>query len=208
VRFVLEAIISERRAHAAQDSIEGMTDLPVKRPKRPRDPAQLAKLIVDIATGEVEDRDPNEGKDPAASPRGVTISTFGPGHTRASARPAGCAGHLVCANGDGAAVITGAQIRQARKLLGWEPFQLAQRARLHLSIVQRAESVDVEPPITTYQEALNGDPPGVIPTRGLADSLGPSQRAWRAGRRRARPRSPAARVLVAEGARIQPRTLR
>jgi hypothetical protein len=28
-----------------------------KRPKRPRDPAQLAKLIVDIATGEVEDRD-------------------------------------------------------------------------------------------------------------------------------------------------------
>jgi hypothetical protein len=30
------------------------------RPKRPRDPAQLAKLIVDIATGEVEDtkRDP------------------------------------------------------------------------------------------------------------------------------------------------------
>jgi len=64
VRFVLEAIISERRAHAAQDSIEGMTDLPVKRPKRPRDPAQLAKLIVDIARGEVEDRDPNEGKDP------------------------------------------------------------------------------------------------------------------------------------------------
>jgi hypothetical protein len=29
-----------------------------KRAKRPRDPAQLAKLIVDIATGEVEDRDP------------------------------------------------------------------------------------------------------------------------------------------------------
>jgi hypothetical protein len=27
-------------------------------PKRPRDPAQLAKLIVDIATGEVEDREP------------------------------------------------------------------------------------------------------------------------------------------------------
>lgn len=25
-----------------------------KRPKRPRDPSQLAKLIVDIATGEVE----------------------------------------------------------------------------------------------------------------------------------------------------------
>jgi hypothetical protein len=26
--------------------------------KRPRDPTQLAKLIVDIATGEVEDREP------------------------------------------------------------------------------------------------------------------------------------------------------
>jgi hypothetical protein len=26
--------------------------------KRPRDPAQLAKLIVDIATGQVEDRQP------------------------------------------------------------------------------------------------------------------------------------------------------
>jgi hypothetical protein len=39
-------------------------------PKRPRDPAQLAKLIVDIATGEVEDREltPEEqGKDPAAA---------------------------------------------------------------------------------------------------------------------------------------------
>jgi len=33
-----------------------MTDQ--KHPKRPRDPAQLAKLIVDIATGEVEDRKP------------------------------------------------------------------------------------------------------------------------------------------------------
>jgi hypothetical protein len=39
------------------------------RRKRPRDPAQLAKLIVDIATGEVEDREPelrSEGKDAAA----------------------------------------------------------------------------------------------------------------------------------------------
>ena len=36
--------------------------------KRPRDPAQLAKLVVDIATGEVEDRPPTpeeQGKDPA-----------------------------------------------------------------------------------------------------------------------------------------------
>lgn len=35
-------------------------------PKRPRDPNQRAKLIVDIATGEAEDQDPNEGKNPAA----------------------------------------------------------------------------------------------------------------------------------------------
>lgn len=40
-----------------------------KHPKRPRDPAQLAKLVVDIATGQVEDREPTpeeRGKDPAA----------------------------------------------------------------------------------------------------------------------------------------------
>jgi hypothetical protein len=43
-----------------------MTD---QRRKRPRDPAQLAKFIVDVATGEIEDRKPTpeeEGKDPAA----------------------------------------------------------------------------------------------------------------------------------------------
>jgi hypothetical protein len=39
------------------------------RRKRPRDPAQLAKLMIDIASGEVEDRAPTpeeQGKDPAA----------------------------------------------------------------------------------------------------------------------------------------------
>jgi len=36
------------------------------KPKRPRDPNQLAKLIVDIATGEVEEAKPADGKDPAA----------------------------------------------------------------------------------------------------------------------------------------------
>jgi len=47
--------------------------MPAKRPKRPRDPAQLAKLMIDIASGEVEDRDPTAaelGKDPAASALG------------------------------------------------------------------------------------------------------------------------------------------
>ena len=38
-----------------------------KGEKRPRDPNQLAKLIVDIATGQVEDREPTpeEGKNVA-----------------------------------------------------------------------------------------------------------------------------------------------
>lgn len=43
------------------------------RKKRPRDPAQLAKFIVDVATGEVEDRAPTaeeQGKDPAAAALG------------------------------------------------------------------------------------------------------------------------------------------
>jgi hypothetical protein len=43
-----------------------MNDKPLKRP---RDPAQLAKLMIDIASGEVEDRGPTpeeQGKDPAA----------------------------------------------------------------------------------------------------------------------------------------------
>ncbi len=32
--------------------------MPEKRPKRPRDPAQLAKLMIDIASGEVKDGPP------------------------------------------------------------------------------------------------------------------------------------------------------
>ena len=36
------------------------------KPKRPRDPNVRAKLIVDIATGEVEDKNPDEGKNPHA----------------------------------------------------------------------------------------------------------------------------------------------
>ena len=32
------------------------------KPKRPRDPNQLAKLIVDISTGDVVDNDPNADK--------------------------------------------------------------------------------------------------------------------------------------------------
>jgi hypothetical protein len=43
--------------------------MPDRARKRPRDPNQLAKLIVDIATGQVEDREPTpeeQGKNPAA----------------------------------------------------------------------------------------------------------------------------------------------
>jgi hypothetical protein len=47
-----------------------MTD---HRRKRPRDPAQLAKFVIDVATGEVEDRAPTpeeQGKDPNAAALG------------------------------------------------------------------------------------------------------------------------------------------
>jgi hypothetical protein len=40
--------------------------MPDRSRKRPRDPNQLAKLIVDIATSEVEDTPEDDGKDPAA----------------------------------------------------------------------------------------------------------------------------------------------
>jgi hypothetical protein len=40
--------------------------MPDRSRKRPRDPNQLAKLVVDIATGEVEDMPVDAGKDPAA----------------------------------------------------------------------------------------------------------------------------------------------
>jgi hypothetical protein len=43
-----------------------MTVMPDRSRKRPRDPSQLGKLIVDLATGEVKDPDPDEGKNPAA----------------------------------------------------------------------------------------------------------------------------------------------
>jgi len=44
-----------------------------KTPKRPRDPNQLAKLIVELSTGEVQDADPNAGKNRAA----VTLGRLG-----------------------------------------------------------------------------------------------------------------------------------
>jgi hypothetical protein len=44
-----------------------------KPPKRPRDFSQAAKLVIDVATGQVEDREPTpqeRGKDPAAAAMG------------------------------------------------------------------------------------------------------------------------------------------
>jgi hypothetical protein len=44
-----------------------------KHPKRPRDFSQAAKLVIDVATGQVEDRAPTpeeQGKDPAAAALG------------------------------------------------------------------------------------------------------------------------------------------
>lgn len=40
--------------------------MPDRSRKRPRDPNQLGKLIVDIATGEAKDVSRDDGKDPAA----------------------------------------------------------------------------------------------------------------------------------------------
>jgi hypothetical protein len=50
-------------------------------------------------------------------------------------------------------MITGAQIRRGRELLRWQPSTLAVKAHLATSTVQRAESVDEEPPITVAQQA-------------------------------------------------------
>lgn len=51
-------------------------------PKRPRDTNQLAKFIVDLATGEVEMPKTEDGKDPAAVSLGRKGGLKG-GHARA-----------------------------------------------------------------------------------------------------------------------------
>jgi hypothetical protein len=77
--------------------------MPENRIKRPRDPAQLAKLMIDIASGEIEDREPapeEEGKNPAAVALGrrgglkggkVTASKLTPEQRSSSARKAAVA---------------------------------------------------------------------------------------------------------------------
>jgi len=54
------------------------------RPKRPRDPNQLAAMIVALSIGDLQDQDPNAGKDPAAVARGRAGGKKG-GKSRAKA---------------------------------------------------------------------------------------------------------------------------
>jgi hypothetical protein len=66
-----------------------MTPMGPKGQKRPRDANQLAKLIVDIATGQIEDREstPEEqGKSAAAMKRGHIGGLIG-GRSRAEKLP-------------------------------------------------------------------------------------------------------------------------
>jgi hypothetical protein len=65
--------------------------MPENRHKRPRDPAQLAKLMIDMASGEVEDREPFpslEGKNAAAVALGRRGGLKG-GKARAAKTPDG-----------------------------------------------------------------------------------------------------------------------
>ena len=65
-QFEMSALLTALYVEACRAHIPSMAEA---RKKRPRDPAQLAKLVVDIATGEAEDRGPTpeeQGKDPAA----------------------------------------------------------------------------------------------------------------------------------------------
>ena len=71
------------------------------------------------------------------------------------------------------AVITGAQVKQARKLLGWEPSKLARRAKVHSLIIERAESVALSPHY--------GVPGGAHQT-GAGERRRRVHHRWRAGR--------------------------
>lgn len=62
--------------------------MPDRSSKRPRDPNQLAKLIADIATGEVEDTSEDDGKNPAAVALGRKGGMKG-GKARAASMNAG-----------------------------------------------------------------------------------------------------------------------
>lgn len=48
-----------------------------KRPKRPRDPNQLAKLMVDIASGQASDSPETPPTDPSKDPAAVSLGRRG-----------------------------------------------------------------------------------------------------------------------------------
>ena len=51
----------------------GVALMSLRKAKRPRDFSQAAKLVIDVATGQIEDREPTpeeQGKDPAAAALG------------------------------------------------------------------------------------------------------------------------------------------
>jgi len=65
---------------------EGGAPVSTKRPKRPRDPNQLGKLIVDLSVGEAEDAKPeDESKNPAAK----ALGRWAERHARKPCRPRG-----------------------------------------------------------------------------------------------------------------------
>ena len=85
-------------------------------------------------------------------------------------------------------MITGAQIRKPRELLGWRPHVLANRTKLSSATIHRAESMAGEPPITVAQQVLirrvleaagivfmEGEPLGVRLRAGRSTGLVPHQ---------------------------------
>jgi hypothetical protein len=62
IRFILN-IMRERSDGKTPPYAHATIEPMAKHPPRPRDPNQLAKLIVDIATGEAQDPDTDAGKD-------------------------------------------------------------------------------------------------------------------------------------------------
>lgn len=62
------------------------------RPKRPRDPSQLAKFIVDVATGEASDQKPDRSPHPGNSEGGkARARNLAPHEREAIARKAASA---------------------------------------------------------------------------------------------------------------------
>jgi len=68
---------------AVSAEVPHFADMPSRSSKRPRDPNQLAKLVVDLATGEAEADAPERQKNPAAVALGRLGGSKG-GHARAN----------------------------------------------------------------------------------------------------------------------------